>query len=55
MFKSTIQWFSKHIEQLFCQHLNCSMVRQVYGDEINHLGGKRTILKCNKCGKYIYI
>ncbi|MCK9198174.1 MAG: hypothetical protein M0P49_01060 [Bacilli bacterium] len=54
MFKSIKQNVSKFIEQLFCKHLNCSMVRQIHGDEINHLGGKRTIMKCNKCGKYIY-
>jgi len=54
MFKFIKQKLFKFIEQLFCQHLNCTMVRQVYGDEINYLGGKRTIMKCNKCGKYIY-
>jgi len=54
MFKSIYKWVCKQIEQLFCQHLNCTMVRQIHGDEINYLGGRRTILKCNKCGKYIY-
>ena len=44
----------KFIKQLFCKHLNCAIVRHVHGDEINFLGEKRTILKCNKCGKYIY-
>ncbi|MCK9198265.1 MAG: hypothetical protein M0P49_01540 [Bacilli bacterium] len=55
MFKSTIQWFSKHIKQWRCKHFDCTIVRHVHGDEINIRGGKRTIVQCNKCGKYIYI
>ena len=41
------------IKQLFCKH-EYEFVRNIYGDEINHRDGKRSIWKCNKCGKYQY-
>lgn len=36
------------IKQLFCRH-NYVFLRNVYGDEINLLGGKRSIWICTKC------
>lgn len=29
-------------------------VRNVYGDEINHLGGKRSVWRCQDCGSIVY-
>ena len=37
---------------LFCKH-SYSHLRNIYGDEINHLG-KRSIFVCKKCGKIKY-
>jgi hypothetical protein len=41
------------------QRLRCSWFghqlehwRNIYGDEINHMGGKRSIWTCTKCGVY---
>lgn len=39
------------LKRLFCKH-DLEYVRNVYGDEINYLGGKRSIWKCAKCDKY---
>ena len=41
------------IKRLFCKH-EYEFVRNIYGDEINWCGGKRSIWKCKKCGKLQY-
>lgn len=41
------------IKSLFCKH-EYEFVRNIHGDEINHMGGKRSIWKCKKCGKLQY-
>ena len=43
----------KLINRLFCKH-NYKFVRNIYGDEINHLNGKRSVWVCEKCGKLEY-
>ena len=43
----------KFIKQLLCNH-EYEFVRNIYGDEINHLGGKRSEYRCKKCGKITY-
>ena len=40
-------------KRLFCKH-NYEFVRNIYGDEIRYTGWKRSIWKCNKCGKIKY-
>ena len=42
------------LQQLFCKHHYINY-RNIYGDEINWSGGKRTIYKCIKCGKKKWI
>jgi len=44
-----MNWFKK----LYCEH-EYEFVRNIHGEEINHMGGKRSIWKCNKCGKLQY-
>lgn len=41
------------IKSLFCKH-EYEFVRNIHGDEINHMGGKRSIWRCKKCGKFKY-
>lgn len=41
------------IKSLFCEH-GYEFIRNVFGDEIIRLNGKRSIWKCKKCGKYHY-
>ena len=40
----------KIIRRLFCRH-EYKFVRNIYGDEINLWGGKRSVWRCHKCGK----
>lgn len=37
------------IKRLFCNH-EWQFVRNIYGDEINHVGGYRSWWSCTKCG-----
>ncbi|MFW7187330.1 hypothetical protein [Lysinibacillus sp. BNK-21] len=39
------------LKQLFCSH-DYNWDSNIFGDAINLFNGKRTILKCSKCGKY---
>lgn len=41
------------IRRFFCRH-EWEFVRNIYGDEINHVGGKRSMWRCVKCGKVTY-
>lgn len=41
------------IKSWFCKH-EYEFVRNIHGDEINYLNGKRSIWKCKKCGKLQY-
>ncbi len=44
----------KHwIIRLFCRHVAGDFVRNIYGDEINHCGGKRSMYRCSKCGEFM--
>lgn len=43
----------KIFKRLFCKH-EYEWERNIYGDEINYCGGKRSIWKCKKCGKIQY-
>jgi hypothetical protein len=38
------------LKRLFCRHQAVAFVRNIYGDEINEWGGKRSIWKCKRCG-----
>lgn len=41
----------KFIKRLFCKH-EYEFVRNIYGDEINMVGGRRSWWRCKKCGKW---
>ena len=43
----------KLFKSLFCKH-DYKFVRNIYGDEINHRGGKRSLWQCKKCGNLEY-
>ena len=40
------------LKRLLCKH-DFEFVRNIYGDEINHAGGRRSWWRCRKCGKWI--
>ena len=40
------------LKHLLCKH-DFEFVRNIYGDEINHVGGRRSWWRCWKCGKWI--
>ena len=42
----------KIIKRLLCRH-EYEFVRNIYGDEINHTGGRRSWWRCKKCGKWV--
>jgi hypothetical protein len=39
--------------RLFCKH-RWQWVRNIYGDEINLLDGKRSVWQCSECQQYQY-
>lgn len=39
------------IKRLICKH-EWKFCRNIYGDEINAAGGKRSLWRCAKCGKF---
>ena len=39
------------IKRLFCEH-EWEFDRNIYGDEINAAGGRRSWWRCPKCGAY---
>lgn len=41
----------KFIKRLFCKH-EYEFVRNIYGDEINMVNGRRSWWRCKKCGKW---
>jgi len=38
------------IKRVFCAH-RYEWMRNIYGDEINMSGGKRSLWRCAECGK----
>lgn len=40
------------LKRLFCDH-KYVWVRNIYGDEINAAGGRRSWWRCEKCGKCV--
>lgn len=44
----------RFIARLFCRHTYDHWLRNIYGDEINSVGGKRSEWQCSKCGAYKY-
>lgn len=41
----------KSLKRLFCKHSSgVTFVRNIYGDEINTAGGKRSVWRCDRCG-----
>ena len=45
-------WMIAFIKRLFCPH-EYVWVRNIYGDEINLAGGRRSWWRCRKCGKWL--
>jgi hypothetical protein len=43
----------KFLKSLFCRH-EFTFWRNVYGDEIIMLGWKRSVWRCEKCGRFQY-
>lgn len=41
------------IRRLFCRHREFDFVRNIYGDEINLCGGKRSLWRCKGCGSAV--
>jgi hypothetical protein len=42
------------LRRLFCFHLcSATFVRHIYGDEIFHSGGKRSLWRCDRCGALV--
>lgn len=41
----------RFISTLFCRHRNATFVRNIYGDEIIERGWKRSVWRCNECGR----
>ena len=39
------------IRRILCKH-EYAFIRNIYGDEINMAGGKRSWWRCRKCGKW---
>lgn len=44
----------KLFKRLFCKHAKQTFVRNIFGDEIIAYGWKRSVWKCEGCGKYVY-
>lgn len=44
------------LKSMFCDHKGWAHVflRNIYGDEINHRNGKRSMWSCTHCGGVIY-
>lgn len=46
---------SEWLARTSCSHAaGFEFVRNIYGDEINMLGGKRSVWRCSKCGNVQY-
>ena len=44
-----VTWLLSLIRSLFCRHEHATFVRNIWGDEINFAGGKRSLWRCQKC------
>lgn len=45
-----VNFLQRIVRELSCFHNHgATFVRNIYGDEINVYGGKRSIWKCNNC------
>ncbi len=40
------------LKSIFCRHSRVRFVRNIYGDEINHTDGMRSLWECQNCGVY---
>jgi len=40
----------KWLMRLFCNHTEQRFIRNIYGDEISHCNGSRSVWQCKKCG-----
>ena len=50
---NALQHIRRFWQRCFCRHQVMTFVRNLYGDEINHNGGKRSLWRCNVCGATI--
>lgn len=44
----------KWLMGLFCKHTEQRFIRNIYGDEINHCNGSRSVWQCKKCGTIVF-
>lgn len=49
-----MRWLRRTFYQWRCAHVRRSWFRNIWGDEIFHSGGQRSVWKCDDCGKYLY-
>jgi hypothetical protein len=41
------------LKRVRCEHLRQMWIHDIYGDEINHAGGMRSVWQCEDCGAYL--
>ena len=46
-------WLLRFLQRYGCEH-DWKWVHNIYGDQINYHGGKRSLWECQKCGKREY-
>lgn len=51
---AAIYYLQVLFNRVVCGHRRTTFVRNIYGDEIIEYGWKRSIHKCDHCGKYVY-
>ena len=44
-----MKWLKWIVKVLFCRH-EYEFYENIYGDQINQAGGKRSLWRCRKCG-----
>ena len=44
---------AKFFSRMFCRHYKVIFCRNIYGDEINHRNGMRSLWQCAKCGAIV--
>lgn len=49
-----MKWLSKAWRRLICRHEATRFFRNIYGDEIIHSGGMRSVWRCEGCGAFRY-
>lgn len=49
-----MNYWARKLRRLLCRHTGgVAFVRNIYGDEINSWGGKRSLWACKRCGRLL--